>query len=52
MKKFIIITIVVIAGVSAFGFVLKPNTTTEDQSQIATVKVGAEKSGFTETTSW
>ncbi|HEY5691163.1 MAG TPA: hypothetical protein VIS49_06885 [Cyclobacteriaceae bacterium] len=53
MKKLIIITIVVVGAISAFGFALKPETTTtEDQSQIATVKVGAEKSGFTETTSW
>jgi len=52
MKKLIIITIVVVGAISAFGFVLKPTTSTEDQSQIVTVKVGAEKSGFTETTSW
>lgn len=52
MKKLIIITIVVVGALSAFGFALKPTSTIEDQSQIATVKVGAEKSGFTETTSW
>ncbi|MEQ9412287.1 MAG: hypothetical protein RIF39_00580 [Cyclobacteriaceae bacterium] len=52
MKKLIIITVVVVGAISAFGFVLKPTPTVKDQSQIANVKVGAEKSGFTETTSW
>jgi len=52
MKKVIAITIVVIVGISAFGFVLKPSPTTDEKSPIANVKVGAEKSGFTETTSW
>lgn len=52
MKKIIVITIVVIGAISAFGFALKPNPTTDDNSQIANVKVGAEKSGFTETARW
>ncbi len=52
MKKIIVIVIVIIAAVSAFGFSLKPSVTTEDNSQVASAKTGAEKSGFTSTTSW
>lgn len=52
MKKLIIITIVVVGAISAFGFVLKPDPSTDDNSKIANIKTGAEKSGFTETTGW
>lgn len=50
MKKIFAIIIVVIGAVSAFGFVLMP--TTQNDSPITNVKTGADKTGFTETTSW
>lgn len=51
MKKIFIISIVAVCGISAFGFALKPSGD-QDTKQSVAIKVGAEKSGFTETTGW
>lgn len=52
MKKIGIISIIALGTLSVFGFALKPTAVTKKNSPVANVKVGAEKSGFTETTSW